>query len=94
MTDPNKPPPPIDRKKLVGATPLTGIVCMVNYEKAKRAWLGVICQGFRYADGTEGLVVYDCERGPSKKAVSAWGKRAIAEKPWEKTDGIVGAPLH
>lgn len=69
--------------KIMGATPLTPTVAMKNWNEKKRRWDGVICQAFRYPDGSEGIVVYDVGTAKTESELDVWAEGALEARAWE-----------
>lgn len=69
---------------LNGAEPLTSIVAMKDWNDGKQCWIGTVCQAFRYADGTEGIVVYDVGRADTQVEIDDWARTSLRDKLWER----------
>jgi hypothetical protein len=70
-------------EELATAEPLTGVVAMKDWNDEKQYWIATVCQAFRYADGTEGIVVYDVGHAETQVEIDDWTRNSLATKPWE-----------
>lgn len=69
------------KQNLSKAEPLAGIVAMKDWNDQKQCWIGTVCQAFRYAVGTEGILVYDVGSAETQVEIDDWAKDSMTRKP-------------
>ena len=65
-----------------GATAISEIVGMKNWDDAKQRWIGVICQIMADENGKEFVQVYDVASAETQTEIDDLIKKSIATKPW------------
>ncbi len=73
----------VDDEQLRHGKPLTGLVCIKNWDDERQRWVGVVCQVL-VVNGEQGIVVHDINTAETQVEIDDWGKETIATRPWEK----------